>query len=141
MKRSVFFLSFLLVLNSLNIIAVEVEVNTWKPLSLYVSCFILKEWFKAYVHSFFIDEQKIDKACIACCQCNTTATSGCLLGYAVNELDAAMIKKITNLIYYGSIEEITTYLLAMYKKHKIECYMCRKYNDWHIVEQQSSPKN
>ena len=134
MKRSLFYLSFLLMFNSINIISVEVEEHVRKPLSLYASCFILKELCIAYIHSFFIDEQKIEKAHIACCQCNTTATSACLLGYAINELDEAMITKLMPLIYNGSIEEITKYLLAMYKEHQIECYMCRKYNDWYIVE-------
>ena len=138
MKRSLFFLSFLLLFNSINIITVEVEGKVRKPLSLYASCFILKEFCKVYIHSFFIDEQKIDKAHIACCKCNMTARISCLWGHAINELDEVMITKLIPLIYNGSKEEITTYLLAMYKEHQIECYACQKYNDWYIVEQDSS---
>lgn len=120
--------------NSINIIPTEVEQSNHKPLSLYASYFILKEFCKAYIHSFFIDEHKIDTAQIACSQCNTRETISSLLAYAINELDETMIKEIMPLIYNGSIQEITTYLLIQYKKYQIACYNCEKYNDWYIVQ-------
>ena len=147
MKRFIFFLFFASLLNNTDIIANEKHRYHFtnpnddnKPYPAYTYYFWIKEMCKVYIHSYFIDEQKINKAQIACCQCNKTTNSGSLWGYAISEVDETMITKLMPLIYNGSTEEITAYLLAMYKEHQIECCICRKYNDWYIVEQQSSPQ-
>ena len=102
--------------------------------SLYSYYFFIKETCKVFVYSYFMNEEKIENAKIACCQCHMTATSGYLWGYCTGACHGLIIQELIPLMHSGSKEKLTIFLLASYEKLEIPCVGCQQYNGYYIVE-------
>jgi len=94
--------------------------------------FWIKEFFKAYIHTLFINQDKINIAKISCCQCNTNMTAGYLYAFFISEINEPALSTLIPLLYKGSTKDITEFLLQMHKKYEITCVNCQEYYGWYI---------
>jgi hypothetical protein len=129
MKR--FILLFLLLGNNFDIMTTEKDEMKQ---SLYSYYFFIKETCKVFAYSYFMNEEKIENAKIACCQCHMNVTSGYLWGHCAGACNESIIKELVPLIYNGSKEELVAFLLASYENLEIPCIKCQRYNGYYIVE-------
>jgi hypothetical protein len=128
MKRFVYFVFFLMLWNFTTVVSKDRSAQS----SLYAHYFLIKESIKAYIHSYMYDEQITQRAKIACNTCDYTMTSGYLWGHCASSGDEQILQTLMPLIYKGSTEELTAFLLASYEKLHIACPTCHEYQGWHI---------
>ena len=129
MKRFSFCL-FFLILSSFTTVTSK---NRSAKSSLYGTYFLIKEIIKVSIYSCFHDEKTTQKAVVLCNQCNYTMTSGYLWGHCASSGDEQTLHKLMPLIYKGSTEELTTFLVTSYEELNIICPNCYQYHGWHKV--------
>jgi len=136
MKHSLLFMLYLMFFNYTNIIAVQ---NNQKNSSFYNCYFTIKEFSKFCItYRYYFDQEKIEKAKIACNQCDYIAGYRHLCCHCIFEIEETKLKNIVNQMNNLSCDELNSFLLDSYKELKVKCSECNQYHDWHI---DLSPQN
>ena len=143
MKRSLFFIFCIMFFSHSNITTIEenhehivINEKGERSFTLYALCFIMKEFLSHSLEIiFFIDQQKMTDAKIACCKCNYTMTASNLWAHFLVRINKPLLDTIMSHVYDGTIEDLVSFTLKTCREHQIQCDNCFEYNDWYIPEQ------
>ena len=139
MKRSLFFLSCLMILNISNMTAnqnnqefIITNENGEKTFTLYANYFITKEMCKFYLNLPFMNFQKLNHASIYCCKSHHKIDASRFWAYLIFQFDESLINEFKYHIYNDTTEELT---LQKSQELEMDCRECGKYSDYYISKE------
>lgn len=116
---------------------IPIENQSYNNITLYHYYFTIKELCKLPFHATYIGKKKLDSINLTCTQCHNTISTVYVWGYCIGIADEAKVNKLISLLYDGSKEKLTEFLLMSVHELKINCQKCCCY-DWQIAPQKSS---
>lgn len=135
MKQPLFFLFFLFLSSSVTITSASKEEKQ----QFITNYFLVKELIKMYnTDNFSIDELKIEKAKIACSQCNKTITCSYLWLHSITNAHESILNQLMDYFHTKSTQELSLFTLTTSQKLQIPCPTCSQYHGYYIANQTSS---
>ena len=130
MKRYLYSMLFFLSFNSA---IISTDQNSPKKVSFYNAYFIIKEFSNFCItYRYYMDQEKIEKAKIACNQCDYIVGYRNLCCYYIFEIESKKLQNTLNQMENTSTDELSSLLLNSYEELNIPCDQCQQYHGWHI---------